>query len=330
MTRLTCACPEPFALVRVAHNSAFSLESADEDFNDQPHSATYHLLTGQPINQHCLDELKASSVVHQSIDIRVNAERARAKGDAQEQKKAATAAAAGSSEAQSKDASAISAADTPSNATTASGGEKTEAGEEGEEEDEMPEGDPEGEEGDDQILKNCRVAQPSDGLLSIEELQYLYHPTPSSSSPGAGTSSTTAKTSLLSTYAAYNTDTGNFFGTPGRGRERYDDESWTPNTPNPHEGPSREPMWTIFSSLFSLTLDYIFLLPSPSPLPSRSHSASEDAGEKEEEAQAEKRERHAGVTALLETHRTDVLQPGVPRKGVCASDHIAIGAEICL
>ncbi|CDS01128.1 hypothetical protein [Sporisorium scitamineum] len=40
------------------------------DFNDQPHSATYHLLTGRKLTQHCLDEVATSSVVHKSIDER--------------------------------------------------------------------------------------------------------------------------------------------------------------------------------------------------------------------------------------------------------------------
>lgn len=60
-------------------------------------------------------------------------------------------------------------------------------------------------------------------------------------------------------------------------------------------------MWTLHSSIFALTLDYIFLFPD-----------------------------QVTITALLPTHRTETLAPGVPRKGVCASDHVAIGAEISL
>lgn len=63
------------------------------------------------------------------------------------------------------------------------------------------------------------------------------------------------------------------------------------------------PMWTLHSTIFALTLDYIFLFPSNEQIT---------------------------VTALLPTHRTEVLAPGVPRKGVCASDHVAIGAELAL
>lgn len=41
--------------------------------------------------------------------------------------------------------------------------------------------------------------------------------------------------------------------TQSRGRERHD-EDWSPGTANVHTGESKEPMWTIFSGLFSLTL----------------------------------------------------------------------------
>lgn len=58
-------------------------------------------------------------------------------------------------------------------------------------------------------------------------------------------------------------------------------------------------MWTLHSTIFALTLDYIFLF-GPQP----------------------------AVRALLPTHRTAVLEPGVPRRGVCVSDHVAIGAEL--
>lgn len=73
-------------------------------------------------------------------------------------------------------------------------------------------------------------------------------------------------------------------------------------------------MYTLYSSLFALTLDYIFLFPamdSGDNLPANSSP-------------------FPAVSALLPTHRTNVLDPGVPRKGICASDHVAIGAELLL
>lgn len=36
------------------------------------------------------------------------------------------------------------------------------------------------------------------------------------------------------------------------------------------------------------------------------------------------------ITALLRLHPEDTLQPGVPRKGVCSSDHVMLGVELVL
>ncbi|KDN35683.1 Endonuclease/exonuclease/phosphatase [Tilletiaria anomala UBC 951] len=228
------------------------------DFNDQPHSATYHFLTGSKLTSHCETEITASSVIHQTIDAR--AER----------------------EATDIEHAGIKQTNAP--VSTPDGHEEGEGGEAADEEEAGA---------DDQVRKNCRTALQKDGLLCLEEFHELY-----------GVNGPRA----LSTYGVYNQDTGNFFGTPGRGRERWD-EHWTPETPNLHEGPSREPMWTIFSSLFSLTLDYIFLLPTS-------------------RVDGKAPEMYPRVLSLLPTHRTHVLQPGIPRKSVCCSDHIAIGAEI--
>lgn len=52
------------------------------------------------------------------------------------------------------------------------------------------------------------------------------------------------------------------------------------------------------------SLDYIFLLPA------------QDA------------QRPPVITKLLQPHQTQDLEPGLPRKGVCASDHVAVGGEI--
>ncbi|KAI9608591.1 hypothetical protein H4Q26_004774 [Puccinia striiformis f. sp. tritici PST-130] len=66
-----------------------------------------------------------------------------------------------------------------------------------------------------------------------------------------------------------------------------------------------EPMWTNFTPLWSCTLDYIWVL-CKGP---NSTSGIE-------------------VLALLPTHRTEALEPGLPRLGVEPSDHIAIMAEV--
>ncbi|KAK0545943.1 RNA exonuclease ngl2, partial [Tilletia horrida] len=226
----------------------------------------------------------------------------------------------------------------------------------GEAEEEEGEAEGEADEHQDRILKNCRPARPSDGLLILDELCQLYdlsRPPPSSEGgydpnthPDARSTLTTRTASsgnspigLQSTYGSFynhlkaqgeeqaqeeadGLEAGNFFGSASRGRERWNDDTWTPDSPNSHLGDGHEPMWTLFSPLFSLTLDYIFLFPRISGA-----SSSEQEGGAGDSGTAAS---YLKVTALLRTHRTEVLQPGTPRKFVNASDHVAIGAEIAL
>lgn len=39
-------------------------------------------------------------------------------------------------------------------------------------------------------------------------------------------------------------------------------------------------------------------------------------------------DRQSAVVGLLKPHSTDNLQPGIPRKGVCGSDHVSLCAEL--
>ncbi|SPO32088.1 related to NGL3 - putative endonuclease [Ustilago trichophora] len=284
------------------------------DFNDQPHSATYHLLTGKELTQHCYEEVKSSSVVHKSMDER------------RERGGMSNGFAPGTTEpvrdAPVKKVESSGAQKQAQDGAQQESGEENDDGEEAEDAEEDEEGE-EGEEGgeaDDRMLKNCRAATSKDALLSMDELLQLHdvsRPRPGSSPTRSDSSQAAAQSAHLgSAYALHYgriqdpSEEGNFFGSPARGRERWDDPDWTPETPNCHTGDSTEPMWTIFSSLFSLTLDYIFMLPKP------------------KQGESDESEQYPTVTRLLRTHKTETLQPGVPRKGVCASDHIAIGAEI--
>ena len=287
------------------------------DFNDQPHSATYHLLTGKKLTQHCYEEVSSSSVVHKSMDER------RERGGSSIGFAVGTTEPARDAPVKKADAAAAEASSGQDQAQEDA--EENEDEGEGEEAEEGEE-DEEGGEPDDRMLKNCRAATKQDALLSMEELLQLHdvsRPRPGST-PAEDTSADTSRQNTASPAhlgSAYGlhygqirdpSEEGNFFGSPARGRERWDDSEWTPETPNCHTGDSTEPMWTIFSSLFSLTLDYIFMLPRA----------------KHGEVEGEGSQQYPTVTRLLRTHKTETLQPGVPRKGVCASDHIAIGAEI--
>lgn len=66
-----------------------------------------------------------------------------------------------------------------------------------------------------------------------------------------------------------------------------------------------EPIWTNFTPLWRLTLDYIFVI-EPAGLPSS----------------------RIQIIKLLQIPRTEDLEPGLPRKGVTASDHLCIGCEL--
>lgn len=269
------------------------------DFNDQPHSATYRFVTGKPIMQHCLDELIKSTVVHQSVD---------------ELKE----------KVETDDLSKVSGQEIIANANAAQQEASGPGNEDEQEEEEEVENDEEEEGEDDQILKNCRSAKREDGLLTIDEFVQLHdinQPPPKSEPPSMDDKKDAQtnwidhiiKNGLQSAYGNHYDkvefdQSKNFFSSPDRFRERHDDLDWTPNAPNPHkELESFEPMYTLYSPLFSLTLDYIFLYPDH---PTSQHLPI--------------------VTGLLSTHSTEILRPGIPRKNVCASDHMPIGAELMI
>ncbi|WVW82629.1 hypothetical protein I302_104640 [Kwoniella bestiolae CBS 10118] len=65
-----------------------------------------------------------------------------------------------------------------------------------------------------------------------------------------------------------------------------------------------EPAYTCFTPLFRLTLDYLLLLP-----PLDNHNL-------------------AKITSIYAPPKIEQLGEGLPRKGICASDHLAVGCEI--
>ncbi|KAK0531502.1 RNA exonuclease ngl2 [Tilletia horrida] len=340
------------------------------DFNDQPDSATYELATARTqLRAVAINEVAESMVVHSSVDEKLNA-----KVGAREERPSGLvditapvgaidgfgvelggAAVGGGgkkkAEAAEQNGNAPTAGEdgklnTPKHGAEAEEEDEDEGENDGEEEEEE-EGEGEAahqEEHEDRILKNCRLALPSDGLLTLDELRQLYdlsRPPPSAEGaydpaqtpdPRAAFSNAAPLTNQIGLRSAYGSyyhrledkdgkldgdglEAGNFFGSPTRGRERWNDPDWTTSE---HVGDGFEPMWTIFSALFSLTLDYVFLFPR----------LGSDGPGGAAEATGGSAARYPEVTALLRTHRTDVLQPGTPRKYVNASDHVAIGAEI--
>ncbi|KAI0348504.1 Endonuclease/exonuclease/phosphatase [Trametopsis cervina] len=63
-----------------------------------------------------------------------------------------------------------------------------------------------------------------------------------------------------------------------------------------------EPIWTSYTHYWKTVLDYIFVV-APS-------------------------ERPVAVVGIAKPHTTNDLDPGIPRKGVCGSDHISLCAEL--
>ncbi|KAE8223760.1 hypothetical protein CF319_g3251 [Tilletia indica] len=333
------------------------------DFNDQPDSMTYELATARPtLRSVAIEEVASSMVVHSSVDEKLNAPPVA--GDGREERKAGlveitsevgavdgmgTIKAEGAQGKKKKSELASNSNAPPVQADReAEEEDEEEAGaEEGEGEDEEAEAEAEaGEEHDDRMLKNCRLSRTSDGLLTLNELRQLYDlsgPPPSSEvegnaydaarypDPRSQLDNSVKEGGVVGLQSAYGSfynrlvsssteeedddkdglEAGNFFGSPTRGRERWNDPDWTKSE---HVGDGCEPMWTLYSALFSLTLDYVFLFPRNAPSP--------------DEKKEKERSFYPEVTALLRTHRTEVLQPGTPRKYVNASDHVKIGAEI--
>lgn len=267
------------------------------DFNDQPHSVSYGLLTGKSVELESLQELLQSRVVHQSIDER---ERKKAEG--------------------------LVDIDKGEDLASGSTYEGDEAKDVAEEQDESESGGEEEGEGDDQMLKNCRAATAADGLLTWEELQQLH--TISTSSEIKSSPSQHFRSAYATSYPDLEgpSESCNLFSSSTRGRERWDDASWqegVSNNPHLHLAGTpagAEPMWTLYSSLFGLTLDFIFLMPSLA----NQHCQRVPS----EAADAQQKDVFPRVTRLLRTHRTGEIEEGLPRRGVCVSDHIAIGAEL--
>ncbi|KAF8332341.1 Endonuclease/exonuclease/phosphatase [Cantharellus anzutake] len=213
----------------------------------------------------------------------------------------------------------------PSSASTEKGGE--EEGEEGaaaisdaqDRGGENAEGKEKEEPDPDRVFTNTRNALPEDGLMSAEELEKIFWSFPplrSAYDEGHdkifGLGVTSGSLDLERTFAARldEKDKLQYLGRKGM----------------------NEPMYTNFTHYWRLTLDYIFIqdpliafpadLNTPNlPLSNNDHASSQALGIARPKGEGE-------IIALLRTHRAEDLEPGLPKLGVCASDHIALCAEI--
>ncbi|KAM0793483.1 hypothetical protein ACM66B_000924 [Microbotryomycetes sp. NB124-2] len=191
--------------------------------------------------------------------------------------------------------------------TTAEIGQEGEEGEEGAQE--GTQGQSGEEEDEDKVIKNCRLPTDDDGLASLTELTSLF---------GIKNQEHARAVSAYGQIGALiESEAGKQYGDRDSGV--YSGESGGPRTTNKKDDKTDldmdarisrgdfEPMWSNFTPLWRLSIDYIFLVP----------------GEEAEDARPE-------FTSLLSTHSTETLGKGLPRMGISASDHVAIAARVVI
>ncbi|RPD64967.1 Endonuclease/exonuclease/phosphatase [Lentinus tigrinus ALCF2SS1-6] len=143
---------------------------------------------------------------------------------------------------------------------------------------EEEEGAESGENDPDRIIVNARAAQPSDGLMTDDELEQLYRQS------GTPTSVYDAGQRTIPGIS----ESGLTFG--GKG-----------TIPSNRRG-SFEPCYTSYTHYWKSVLDYIFVLDAPG--------------------------RDVSVVRLAKPHSKESFGDGLPRKGVCGSDHISLAADL--
>ncbi|GAA5995172.1 hypothetical protein JCM5350_001858 [Sporobolomyces pararoseus] len=165
------------------------------------------------------------------------------------------------------------------------------------------------EEDPDKVIKNTRPARAEDGLADIEKIKKLF---------GYKEGGSGIRSAYGENYGLIEGEEENWYCSRGP-------EVQNGNDPKPklkkEEVESRskgvsweervqrgdfEPIYTNFTPLWRCTLDFIFLLP---PLPSTSHPSIR-------------------FSSLLKMHAEGVMGPGLPRKGIEPSDHVAIASEV--
>ncbi|GAA5898064.1 hypothetical protein JCM8208_000145 [Rhodotorula glutinis] len=182
----------------------------------------------------------------------------------------------------------------------------------------------------DRIIKNSRLPTEDDGLATLEQLQHLFRH-PSSSSSTSTDDATTSPAPARRVRSAY----GESYGLVSSESQRWYcarkpevqmGNGWRVAEPEADvaarlegswaervERGDFEPMYSNFTPLWRCTLDYILLLP-----PSPSRSTSPDA--------AKPQPRWRKLLEMHDFHET--CEPGLPRKGVEPSDHVAVATVV--
>jgi RNA exonuclease NGL2 len=155
---------------------------------------------------------------------------------------------------------------------------------------------------DERSIAKTRPPREGDGVLEVEELVKMMRDILPTGAVSTLSSTTSADHAPADTAAGHSQSGTETFGTRG-GLEAMTGSG------------QDEPAYTCYTPLFKLTLgtwsersraddqDYIFLLPAIS-------------GDE------------VNVVEYLRRPRTDELGEGLPRKGICASDHLAMGCGL--
>ncbi|AAW46917.1 hypothetical protein CNBM2200 [Cryptococcus deneoformans B-3501A] len=164
--------------------------------------------------------------------------------------------------------------------------------------------DAENEDLDDKSIANTRPPRPSDGLPTALELVDLFK----AEFPLIDGDSDQPEGAM----SAY----GSTQWKEGKGIDGFDDRKGFGDGEKGQGGD--EPGWTCFTPLFRLTLDYLLVLP---PLNSPPFLIAPPASSTSATSGAE-------IRKVMLPPKVSDLGEGLPRKGICASDHVAVGCEI--
>lgn len=174
----------------------------------------------------------------------------------------------------------------------------------------------------DRVIKNTRPATDEDGLATLEQLQALFHH-PSSPSPSSLSSTRRIRSAYGESYGLVPSERTKWYSS--RPPEVQMGNGW--RVPEPAEAQAAreegtwdervrrgdfEPRYSNFTPLWRCTLDYILLLP---PLVD-----GKEGGE------ARRQPRWRELLSLHDFHET--CEPGLPRKGVEPSDHVAVATVV--
>jgi len=134
----------------------------------------------------------------------------------------------------------------------------------------------------DRIIVNARMATPTDGLLSTEELVEMVR-----------------KLGVADLESSYDKGLRIAKLSEDSGIQTFGDR--VTSLASTRLG-RHEPEWTSYTHFWKTVLDYIFVLDPPS--------------------------RASHVVGLLKPHTAKDMEPGLPQKGVCGSDHVSLLSEI--